>query len=93
MLRPGDLLGSGTVSSGPDGQRGCLLEATYGGKRPLDLRAKGQGEGLPAVAQRAYLKDGDEVVLSGWCEDESGALALSFGQCRGVVLPAHEGVL
>jgi fumarylacetoacetase len=34
-LRPGDLLGSGTVSGPTPEARGCLLELTEGGKKPV----------------------------------------------------------
>lgn len=77
-LRPGDLLGSGTIS-GPDaGTEGSLLELTHGGKRPLDL---GEGE------TRTFLEDGDEVVLTAYCE-RPGLPRIGFGECRGVVQPA-----
>jgi fumarylacetoacetase len=77
-LRPGDLIGSGTVS-GPEKQnRGCLLELTRGGAEPLEL---------PTGEQRRFLEDGDEVVLRGWCE-APGFRRIGLGECRGVVLPA-----
>ena len=56
--RPGDLLGSGTVS-GPDaGTEGSLIELTWRGTRPITL-ADG--------SSRAFLADGDTVTLRGWC--------------------------
>ncbi len=78
-LRPGDLLGSGTVSGPERGQRGCLLEVTWRGKEPLTL---------PTGERRAFLEDGDEVVLTGWCE-RPGAARIGLGECRGVVRPAQ----
>jgi len=77
-LRPGDLIGSGTVS-GPEKQnRGSLLEMTWRGAEPLEL---------PAGETRKFLEDGDEVILRGWCE-APGFRRIGFGECRGVVLPA-----
>jgi fumarylacetoacetase len=74
-LQPGDLLASGTVS-GPDKEsRGCLLEMTWGGKEPLQL---------PNSEKRAFLEDGDEVILRGYCE-KPGATRIGFGECRGVI--------
>ena len=74
-LRPGDLLGSGTISM-PDGTDcGCLLEMTEGGKKPLQL-ANGE--------IRRFLQDGDEIVLRGHCRRE-GFAPLGFGECRGRV--------
>ncbi len=37
-LRPGDLLGSGTISGPEPSSRGCLQEATWGGRDPMQLR-------------------------------------------------------
>lgn len=77
-LRPGDLLGSGTVSGPEKSNRGCLLELTWRGAEPLTL---------PWGETRKYLQDGDEVILRGRCARE-GFVTISFGECRGVVLPA-----
>ena len=57
-LNPGDLLGSGTVSGPEEGQRGCLLEMTRGGKHKVQLQS-----GSGGVVERVYLEDGDEVAL------------------------------
>jgi fumarylacetoacetase len=77
-LRPGDLLGSGTVSGPDPGSRGCLLELTWRGSQPVTL---------PTGEVRRFLEDGDEVTLRGWCERE-GFRRIGLGECRGVVLPA-----
>ena len=77
-LRPGDLIGSGTVS-GPEKQnQGCLLELTRRGADPLTL---------PSGETRAFLEDGDEVILKGWCE-ASEFRRIGLGECRGLILPA-----
>jgi fumarylacetoacetase len=81
-LRPGDLLGSGTISGPTPGTEGSLLEMTQGGQRPLRL---------PTGETRQFLDDGDEVVLSAFCE-RPGLPRLSFGECRGTVLPADSAV-
>lgn len=69
-IRPGDLIGSGTVSGG------CLLEITSNGKRPVQLR---DGDA------RTFLQDGDEVVLRGFCEAE-GYRRIGLGECRGRIV-------
>jgi fumarylacetoacetase len=74
-LRPGDLLGSGTISGPEPESRGCLLERTWGGKEKL---------ALPSGEERAFLEDGDEVVFRGWCE-APGRARIGFGECRGMV--------
>jgi len=76
-LQPGDLLGTGTVStSGPGGQ-GCLYEATRNGQQHIDLEQGGT---------RVYLEDGDEVELTAWAQGPGHRIG--FGACTGTVLPA-----
>ena len=77
-LRPGDLLGSGTVSGEAPDSRGCLLERTWRGSEPL---------ALPGGETRKFLEDGDEVILRGWCE-APGRPRIGFGVCAGVVVGA-----
>jgi fumarylacetoacetase len=73
LARPGDLFASGTISgSAPDGY-GSLIELTWRGERPIALAS---GE------LRAFLKDGDEVTLRGWCE-KPGARRIGFGTASG----------
>jgi fumarylacetoacetase len=74
-LRPGDLIGSGTVSGLARESMGCLLEMTRRGAEPIQL---------PSGETRRFLEDGDEVILRGWCERE-GFASIGFGECRGRV--------
>lgn len=74
----GDLLGSGTVSGPDPGSWACLLELTRGGRDPI------------SSVNRTWLHDGDAVVLRGFAQ-RSGT-RVGFGECRGVVLPAPDGV-
>jgi fumarylacetoacetase len=79
-LRPGDLIGSGTIS-GPDKEnRGCLLELTWKGTEPVRL---------PNGETRTYLKDGDELILTGYCE-RPGYAHIGLGSCRGIITSAQE---
>ncbi|MCX7902727.1 MAG: fumarylacetoacetase [Burkholderiaceae bacterium] len=79
-LRPGDLLGTGTVSGPGEDQGGSLLELTAGGRRPLNLS---NGE------TRTFLQDGDTVILRAYCVRE-GLRRIGFGECAGTILPARE---
>ncbi len=79
LIEPGDILGSGTISGPTQEELGCLMELTQGGAQPITL-SDGQ--------QRAWLQDGDEVVLRGRCTAE-GAVTIGFGECSGIVLPAR----
>ena len=55
-IRTGDLMASGTISGGERGSEGSLIELTWNGSEPVRL-----GDG----SERAFLEDGDEVVLRG----------------------------
>ncbi len=77
-LRPGDLLGTGTLSGPSLDQAAALIELTSGGKNPIQL---------PNGESRTWLEDGDTVILRGWCE-KPGAARIGFGECVGTVLPA-----
>jgi fumarylacetoacetase len=72
-LRPGDLLGTGTIST--EGAHGSLLEISKGGREPITLAS---GE------TRRFLEDGDEVILTARGVRE-GFAAIGFGECRGVI--------
>jgi fumarylacetoacetase len=80
-IRPGDLIASGTVSGPEKGNRGCLLELTARGSEPV---------ALPSGETRTFLDDGDEVILTGWCE-RAGFARIGFGSCRGTVRAARPG--
>jgi fumarylacetoacetase len=75
--RVGDLMGSGTISGPTPESLGSLLEMTFNGREPIALAS---GE------KRAFLEDGDEVDLRGWCQGDG--YRIGFGHCSGVVLPA-----
>jgi fumarylacetoacetase len=78
-FRPGDLIGSGTVSGPSKENRGCLLEVTWKGSEPLQL---------PDGEVRRFLEDGDEVTLRGWCE-APGFRRIGLGECTGVIAAAQ----
>ena len=77
-LQPGDLIGTGTLSTDSDQGLGSLLEISQGGKQPITLAS---GE------TRSFLEDGDEVTLRAWCERD-GAVRIGLGECVGRVVPA-----
>jgi fumarylacetoacetase len=78
-LIAGDLLASGTVSGDSEDSRGSLLEMTWRGQHPIEL---------PTGEQRRFLEDGDEVIMSGFCE-RNGFRRIGFGECRGIVTAAR----
>jgi fumarylacetoacetase len=78
QTRAGDLFASGTISGTAPDSYGSLIELTWRGERPLDL---GDGE------TRAFLQNGDEITLRGWCE-KPGARRIGFGTARGTIAAA-----
>ena len=74
-LQPGDLIGTGTLSTDSPAGLGSLLEISQGGKQPIALS---NGE------SRSFLEDGDEVTLKAWCEGEG--VRIGFGECIGRVV-------
>jgi fumarylacetoacetase len=77
-LQPGDLIGTGTLSTDSNGGLGSLLEISRGGKQPIELST---GE------KRSFLEDGDEIVMRAWCQRD-GAVRIGFGECVGRVIAA-----
>jgi fumarylacetoacetase len=75
-LQPGDLIGTGTLSTDSTGGLGSLLEISHGGKQPVQL---------PSGETRSFLDDGDEVTMKAWCQGE-GAVRIGFGDCVGRVV-------
>ncbi len=82
-LQPGDLFGTGTISSPGEDGYGSLLEITQGGKKLIELQS---GE------TRGFLQDGDEVMLRARARRE-GYASIGFGECRGRILPERSALL
>ncbi|OMJ91049.1 hypothetical protein SteCoe_6518 [Stentor coeruleus] len=76
-MRPGDLLGSGTISGPTEDSLGCLLEISLNGKKPLQL---------PNGQQRTFLNDGDVLTIVGECKGNGFTIGLELPSA--VVLPA-----
>ncbi|MGB8909446.1 MAG: fumarylacetoacetase [Candidatus Cybelea sp.] len=79
IARPGDLFASGTISGAEPATQGSLIELAWNGERPIALS---NGE------KRAFLEDGDEITLRGWCE-KPGARRIGFGAARGRIEPVR----
>ncbi len=77
-LRTGDLYASGTVSGPQPDQRGSLIELGWNGQEPISL---------PDGTSRAWLHDGDEVVIAASARGPDGT-RIGLGEARGQVAPA-----
>lgn len=81
-LRPGDLLGTGTLSAPHPNGFGSLLERSKNGQGPFPLDAR--------RADMTFLRDGDSVRMTGLTRAtvEGMSFCVGFGECEGTVLPA-----
>ena len=75
-LRSGDLLGTGTLTSGGEGGEGSLIELTEGGKKNITL---------PNGGTRTFLENGDEIIMSAYAERE-GFARIGLGECRAMIV-------
>lgn len=75
-LQAGDLLGTGTLTSGEEGGEGSLIELSKGGKAPIALS---NGE------TRTFLEDGDEIIMTAFAEKD-GFARIGLGECRAVII-------
>jgi fumarylacetoacetase len=78
-LRPGDLLGTGTISGATRDSMGSLMEISESGTLPINL---------PSGEARCFLEDGDELILSAFASRD-GFRSIGFGECRGVIETAE----
>eukprot|EP01006_Ploeotia_vitrea_P040112 TRINITY_DN66403_c3_g4_i1.p1 TRINITY_DN66403_c3_g4~~TRINITY_DN66403_c3_g4_i1.p1 ORF type:complete len:457 (-),score=260.06 TRINITY_DN66403_c3_g4_i1:1489-2859(-) len=76
-MRPGDLIGSGTISGPKPGEFGSMLELSWKGAREVKM-----SDGTT----RKFLKDNDIVYLNGVAKGDG--YQIGFGECIGKVLPA-----
>ncbi|MWV28618.1 fumarylacetoacetase [Aurantiacibacter rhizosphaerae] len=74
-MQPGDLLGTGTLTSGEEGGEGSLIELTEGGKKPITL---------PNGETRTFLENGDEIIMTAYAE-KAGYARIGIGECRAVI--------
>jgi fumarylacetoacetase len=78
-LQPGDMFGSGTQSGPNPEEAGSMLELSNAGSEPINL---------PNGETRTFLEDGDNVIMTGWCE-KPGATRIGFGFVEAKILPAE----
>lgn len=73
----GDVYASGTISGEDEKSYGSMLELTWRGTKPLQLK---NGIG------RKFLEDGDTVTMKAWSEKDG--IRVGFGEVTGKILPA-----
>lgn len=87
-LTPGDVFGTGTISSARTNENGEKTGLSCIWERRLE---NARLSSLPDGIEETLLLDGDEVLMTAWVEDpKTGEILFGFGECRGVVKPAND---
>jgi len=76
-VRVGDMMASGTISGKDPGSYGSMLELSWAGSKPIELKG---GD------TRVFIQDHDAISMRGWAEKDG--LRVGFGEVSGKVLPA-----
>ncbi len=74
----GDLYASGTISGKDEKSYGSMLELTWRGTKPLQLK---NGE------ERKFIEDHDTIIMKGFSEKDG--VRVGFGEVSGMILPAN----
>lgn len=77
-LKIGDILASGTISGQKPDSYGSMLELSLGGKQPI---------ALDSDTQRAFLEDGDTLIITGFCQKDG--IRLGFGEVSGKIVASN----
>jgi fumarylacetoacetase len=85
-MRPGDLLGSGTISGPTPSSYGSLLELAWRGSKPVELQSTKQEK-----KTRNFLLDGDTLTMTGFAQGQG--FRVGFGEVTGKILPASSPYL
>jgi fumarylacetoacetase len=75
-INSGDMMGSGTISGPTENSFGSMLELTWGGKNPIQMK-----DG----SERKFINDGDTVIMRGYCQNDK--VRIGFGEVSSKLLP------
>ena len=76
-LNVGDMMASGTISGHTKDSYGSMLELSWGGKNPIELK-----DG----SKRTFINDMDTVTMRGYCETNNKRVG--FGEVKSKILPS-----
>ena len=75
----GDMMASGTISGTKENSFGSMLELSWGGSNPIQLKDS---------SERKFIEDGDTVTMRGYAQN--GDIRVGFGEVTTKVLPCKE---
>ncbi|MDD3772005.1 MAG: fumarylacetoacetase [Weeksellaceae bacterium] len=78
-IEAGDMYASGTISGKSKDSFGSMLELTWSGAEPLQLK-----DG----SERKFIEDNDTIIMRAWCEKDG--IRVGFGEVSGKILPVRE---
>lgn len=76
-VNSGDMMGSGTISGVTEDSFGSMLELTWGGQKPIQMK-----DG----SERKFINDNDTVIIRGFCQKDN--IRVGFGEVSSKLLPA-----
>ena len=76
-LNIGDMMASGTISGHTKDSYGSMLELSWGGKNPIELK-----DG----STRTFINDMDTVTMRGYCKKNN--IRVGFGEVKSKILPS-----
>ena len=76
-INAGDMMASGTISGGEEGQYGSMLEISWKGTKPVPM---------PNGSERKFIADNDTVIMRGYSVKDG--VRVGFGEVSAKVLPA-----
>lgn len=76
-INSGDMMGSGTISGPTEDSFGSMLELTWGGQKPIQMK-----DG----SERKFINDNDTVIIRGYCQNDR--VRIGFGEVSSKLLPA-----
>lgn len=77
QVNAGDMMGSGTISGTAPDSFGSMLELTWAGQNPIEIK--------PGV-HRTFIEDNDTVIMRGYCKKDG--VRIGFGEVTSKLLPA-----
>jgi fumarylacetoacetase len=76
-INSGDMMGSGTISGPTEDSFGSMLELSWGGQKPIQMK-----DG----SERKFINDNDTVIIRGYCQNDQ--VRIGFGEVSSKLLPA-----
>ncbi|MBQ0734091.1 fumarylacetoacetase [Aquimarina celericrescens] len=78
-VNSGDMMGSGTLSGPTPDSYGSMLELSWKGEKPVQLKSGGS---------RKFIEDNDTVIMRGHCEKDG--VRIGFGEVSTTLLPVFK---